>query len=111
MVSFKSKLFPLLYQVGKYHVQDHAEAQSMAEKAVGYAEQAIDADKMNFASHKWMGIIISWSSEFYGTRRKIERSFDVKYHFEVSTEAGKQQAFMLVSLCKGKPMLSSFKKC
>lgn len=56
----------------------------MADKAVKYAERALESDKQNFACHKWMGIIISWSSEFEGTRRKIERSFDVQHHFEVS---------------------------
>lgn len=56
----------------------------MADKAVEYGERALEADKQNFACHKWMGIIISWSSEFQGTRRKIERSFDVRHHFQVS---------------------------
>lgn len=59
------------------------EQQRLAERAVDYAERAIEADGQNFACHKWMGIIISWSSEFLGTRRKIERSFDIRNHFEV----------------------------
>lgn len=70
--------------MGKYNSSDQSEAQEMADKAVAYAERAIKADNNNFACHKWMGIIISWSSEFHGTRRKIERSFDVRDHFEVS---------------------------
>ena len=70
-------------QVGKYHVSKPGEAESMAEKAVRYIERALEADNQNFACHKWSGIIISWSSEFAGTRRKIERSFDVRDHFQV----------------------------
>ena len=78
----QSVLFML--QVGKYHVAKPAEAQNMAEKAVTYIERALEADNENFACHKWSGIVINWSSEFIGTRRKIERSFDVRQHFQVS---------------------------
>ena len=56
----------------------------MAERAVLYAERALEADEENFSCHKWMGIIISWSSEFQGTRRKIERSYDIRNHFQVT---------------------------
>lgn len=70
-------------QVGKYHVKNPEEAQDMADKAVAYIERALEADDQNFACHKWSGIIISWSSEFKGTRSKIERSFDVNEHFQV----------------------------
>ncbi len=55
----------------------------MSEKAVEYGERALLADDNSFASHKWMGIIVSWSSGFYGTKRKIEKSFDVQEHFVV----------------------------
>lgn len=61
-------------------------ARNMADRAVAYADRAIQADGQNFACHKWMGIILSWSSEFQGTRRKIERSFDIRDHFMVSVE-------------------------
>lgn len=74
----------LSLQVGKYHVSEATESQRLAEKAVKYIERALEADEHNFACQKWSGVIISWSSEFIGTRRKIERSFDVKEHFEVS---------------------------
>lgn len=70
--------------MGKYHVSSQAEAEDMAVKAVTYAEKAIEADGVNFACHKWMGIILSWSSEFQGTKKHIEKSFDIKEHFTVS---------------------------
>lgn len=72
--------------MGKYHTCSHPEAQTLAEKAVVYAEKALKADANNFACHKWMGVIISWSSEFQGTKRKIERSFDIQEHFIVSMD-------------------------
>lgn len=74
--------------MGKYQVSHQEEAQGLADKAVAYAERAIEADGQNFACHKWMGIVVSWSSEFLGTRRKIERSFDIRDHFRVSLEEG-----------------------
>lgn len=49
-----------------------------------YADKAVDFDDMNFACHKWKGILISWSSEFEGYKRKIERSFEIRDHFVVS---------------------------
>ncbi len=33
---------------------------------------------------QWAGIFLSWQSEYVGTKCKIEKSFDVKKHFEVS---------------------------
>ena len=48
-----------------------------------YAEKALAADAYNFAAQKWTGILISWSSEFQGYKRKIERSYEIKDHFLV----------------------------
>ena len=78
--------FPLSqpYQIGKFLTVNQVEKMEMAEKAVRYGERALEADSQNFACHKWIGIIISWSSGFYGTKKKIERSFDIQEHFVVS---------------------------
>jgi hypothetical protein len=73
----------VLSKVGKYHVNEFEEQKRLSERAVAYAERAIVADGQNFACHKWSGIIVSWSSEFLGTKRKIERSFDIRDHFMV----------------------------
>ncbi len=48
-----------------------------------YAKRAVEAGGDNFACHKWMGVLISYSSEFEGYKRKIERSFDIRDSFEV----------------------------
>lgn len=71
--------------MGKFHTHDHTEAHGMADKAVAYAQRAVEADAQNSACYKWMGIIISWSSEFLGTKRKIERSYDIKDCFVASS--------------------------
>ena len=52
-----------------------------------FAQRALDSDDRNFACHKWIGILISWSSEFEGYKRKIERSFDIRNHFMVGPSA------------------------
>lgn len=36
---------------------------------------------------QWSGIFLSWSSELEGIKSKIEKSFVVKEHFEVSQSA------------------------
>ena len=51
-----------------------------------YAEQAVAGGSNNFACHKWMGILITYSSEFEGYKRKIERSFEIRDCFVVSQE-------------------------
>ena len=50
---------------------------------MAYAERALAIDARNFAAQKWAGILISWSSEFQGYKRKIERSYEIKEHFLV----------------------------
>lgn len=50
---------------------------------MSYAERALAADAHNFAAQKWTGVLISWSSEFQGYKRKIERSYEIKDHFLV----------------------------
>lgn len=70
-------------KVGKYHSSSSEESSRLATKGMQYAEKAMEIDDMNFACHKWMGILISWSSEFEGYKRKIERSFEIRDHFVV----------------------------
>ena len=51
-----------------------------------YAEKAVAGGSNNFACHKWMGILITYTSEFEGYKRKIERSFEIRDCFVVSQE-------------------------
>ena len=73
-----------LPQVGKYHCSTQQESQSLAEAGLKYAERSVTADDTNFSCHKWMGIVLSWSSDFEGYKKKIERSFDIRDCFLVS---------------------------
>ncbi len=52
-------------------------------RGMEYAERAVRAGPDNFACHKWMGVLISYSSEFDGYKKKIERSFDIRDSFKV----------------------------
>ena len=72
-----------LSQVGKYHSSGPQESQHLAVKGITYAQRALAADAHNFAAQKWTGVLISWSSEFQGYKKKIERSFEIKNHFMV----------------------------
>lgn len=51
---------------------------------MAYAEKAVTGGNNNYACHKWMGILMNYSSEFEGYKRKIERSFEIRDCFVVS---------------------------
>ena len=70
--------------MGKYHSTGQEESRQLSERGLEYAERAVATGPDNFACHKWMGVLISYSSEFEGYKRKIERSFEIKDSFEVS---------------------------
>ena len=69
--------------MGKYHSANYGEAEQLGEAGLRYAERSIAADHGNFACHKWMGIVLSWASDFQGYKKKIERSYDIRDHFLV----------------------------
>ena len=73
--------------MGKYHSASYGEAEQLAEAGLRYAEQSVAADDGNFACHKWMGIVLSWASDFQGYKKKIERSYDIRDHFLVSVSS------------------------
>ena len=80
------RLARLCYKVGKYHTSSQEQARELAERGMGYAKRSVTADSKNFACHKWMGIVLSWASDFEGYRRKIEQSFEIRNHFLVGGE-------------------------
>ena len=69
--------------MGKYRSSSKEESHKLAEEGLRFAERSVAADPVNFACHKWIGIILSWSSEFEGYKKKIERSYDIRDHFLV----------------------------
>ena len=78
------RLARFCYKTGKYHTKDQAEKKRLAEQGWAYVERALalGGDKSN-GCRRWAGILLSWSSEFEGTKKKIEKSFEIKEHFEV----------------------------
>jgi tetratricopeptide (TPR) repeat protein len=76
------RLARLCYKTGKYHTADKEESKRLAEQGWGYVERALalGGDKHN-ACQRWAGILLSWSSEFEGTKKKIEKSFEIRDHF------------------------------
>ncbi len=69
--------------MAKYHCSSQEESRKLAERGMEYAERAVKEGAENFACHKWMGVLISYTSEFEGYKRKIERSFDIRDSFKV----------------------------
>ena len=79
------RLARFCYKTGKYHCQDAAESQRLAERGWRFIERALAGGGQNHNScQRWAGILLSWSSEFEGYKKKIEKSFEIKEHFLVS---------------------------
>ncbi|KAG8462448.1 hypothetical protein KFE25_010273 [Diacronema lutheri] len=62
-----------------------AQVQTIA-RALALSLEAVRLDDRNFAAHKWAGIVISEASSLEGTKAAIERSVDVRAHFERAVE-------------------------
>lgn len=79
------RLARLCYKTGKYQSEDKEASKRLAEQGWGYIERALalGGDKHN-SCQRWAGILLSWSSEFEGTKKKIEKSFEIRDHFLVS---------------------------
>lgn len=78
------RLARLCYKTGKYHTKDQAEQKKLAEQGWGYIERALAlGGDTNNGCQRWAGILLSWSSEFEGVKKKIEKGFEIKGHFEV----------------------------
>lgn len=68
-----------------YQSQDKEEGKKLAEQGWSYVERALSlgGDKHN-SCQRWAGILLSWSSEHEGYKKKIEKSFEIRDHFLVS---------------------------
>ena len=80
------RLARFCYKTGKYHATSRSESRKLAERGWGYIEKALDAGGRGHNDcRRWAGILLSWSSEFEGYKKKIEKSFEIKEHFLVGT--------------------------
>ena len=77
------RLARFCYKVGKFHSSEKKQSRKMAERAVKYAEDSVEADDGNFACHKWLGIVISHMTEFLGYKERIRKAFEIKDCFLV----------------------------
>ena len=78
------RLARLCYKAGKYQTEEQEEKKRLAAEGWAYIERAlaIGGDRHN-GCRRWAGILLSWSSEFEGVKKKIEKSFEIRDHFLV----------------------------
>lgn len=78
------RLARLCYKVGQYQTQEQEKKKKLAQQGWGYIEKCLSlgGDKHN-GCQRWAGILLSWSSEFEGIKKKIEKSFEIRDHFLV----------------------------
>lgn len=86
------RLVRACYTVGKFFIKDQAESKRLSDEAMEYAKRGIAIDEHSFSTQKWMGIALSWSSDFEGTKVKIERSFAIRDHFLKAIECNPTDA-------------------
>ena len=78
------RLARLCYKAGKYQTEVQEEKKRLAGEGWSYIERALAAggDRHN-GCRRWAGILLSWSSEFEGIKKKIEKGFEIRDHFLV----------------------------
>ncbi|XP_059140749.1 regulator of microtubule dynamics protein 1-like [Physella acuta] len=67
-------------------------------EAWGYIEKALQLDDTNFACHKWYGILLDYTAEYEGTKKRIENAFKVKEHFQKAIDLNPNDATTLYCL-------------
>ena len=78
------RLARLCYKMGKYNTEAQEEKKRLAGQGWGYIERALGlGGDRNNGCRRWAGILLSWSSEFEGIKKKIEKSFEIRDHFLV----------------------------
>ncbi|KAL5489617.1 hypothetical protein EMCRGX_G018732 [Ephydatia muelleri] len=80
------RLARLQYTIGKFFTKDQDVAKQLSVEALEAAKKAVAADERSCFAHKWMGIALSWSSDFEGSKMKIENAYIVRDHFLKAVE-------------------------
>lgn len=94
------RLARFCYKTGRYQSQDKEEGKKLAEQGWSYVERALalGGDKHN-SCQRWAGILLSWSSEHEGYKKKIEKSFEIRNHFLVSSTRQKKHVVHNMRKC------------
>jgi tetratricopeptide (TPR) repeat protein len=87
------RLARLCYKAGKYQTEVQEEKKRLAGEGWSYIERALAAggDRHN-GCRRWAGILLSWSSEFEGIKKKIEKGFEIRDHFLSAIECDAKDA-------------------
>uniref|UniRef100_T1IYH0 Regulator of microtubule dynamics protein 1 n=1 Tax=Strigamia maritima TaxID=126957 RepID=T1IYH0_STRMM len=93
LVSFKDdgndeilwRLARCLFEMSKLE-KSNDEKKKKNTQAFAHIQKALEINDSNFASHKWMAILLDVVSEYEGTKVRIEKSVDIKRHITKATE-------------------------
>ncbi|KAJ8302917.1 hypothetical protein KUTeg_019313 [Tegillarca granosa] len=67
-------------------------------EAYGYVQQALKINKNNYACHKWYAILLDYTGEYEGTKKRISNAYLVKEHFLKAIELNPKDATSIHSL-------------
>ncbi len=77
------RLARVTYELSKSAQKGDVKVQ-LVEEAYRDLQEALELDDSNFASHKWMAIILNERSTMRGIKEQITQSYNVRAHMEVS---------------------------
>jgi tetratricopeptide (TPR) repeat protein len=84
--SIQWKFARICYRYGKYHPEGQAKGKDMAEIGMTHADRAIALDPNCHQAYRWKGILLNWSTEFDGYKKKIEKSYEIRDNFTKACE-------------------------
>ncbi|XP_063406686.1 regulator of microtubule dynamics protein 1-like [Mytilus trossulus] len=79
-------------------VQNTNEKKACFFEAFEYVKKALELNDNNFASHKWYAILLDYTAEYEGTKKRISNAFHVKDHLKKANELNPKDATSLYSL-------------
>ncbi|KAL3859144.1 hypothetical protein ACJMK2_009376 [Sinanodonta woodiana] len=82
---------------GKHSEDPNVKKMCMYE-AFEYIKQALALNSNNFACHKWYAILLDYTGEYEGTKKRIANSFLVRKHFVKAIKLNPKDATSLHSL-------------
>ncbi|KAK3761065.1 hypothetical protein RRG08_022470 [Elysia crispata] len=77
---------------------NEAERKQHIFEAWDYISKALELDDNNFACHKWYGILLDYTAEYEGTKKRISNAYEVKKHFMRAIELNPTDATTMYCL-------------